>query len=56
MPSKTRPQVVDPDQIANWRRYAKLHTQLYPYLAAALAEYRRTGMPVMRQLGARLPG
>jgi hypothetical protein len=43
--------VLDPDQIGNWRRYAKLHTQLYPYLAQALATYRKTGMPVMRQLG-----
>ena len=38
-----RPQVYDPDQIANWRRYAKLRTQLYPYIAAADAFYRRTG-------------
>jgi alpha-D-xyloside xylohydrolase len=31
-----------------WRRYAKLHTQLLPYLQAADAAYRSTGMPLMR--------
>ncbi len=51
VPSKTRPQVIDDDQIQNWRNYTKLHTQLYPYLTAALATYRATGMPPMRQLG-----
>ncbi len=51
VPSKARPQVIDADQLDNWRRYAKLHTQLYPYLTAALATYRATGMPPMRQLG-----
>jgi alpha-glucosidase (family GH31 glycosyl hydrolase) len=50
VPSKPRPQVLDPDQIDNWRRYAKLHTQLYPYLSAAVDAYRRTGLPVMRSL------
>ena len=50
VPSKPRPQVIDPDQLANWRRYTKLHTQLYPYLTAALRTYRRTGMPPMRHL------
>jgi alpha-glucosidase (family GH31 glycosyl hydrolase) len=51
VPSRPRPQVLDPDQIDNWRRYTKLHTQLYPYLRAALATYRKTGLPIMRQLG-----
>jgi alpha-D-xyloside xylohydrolase len=51
-----RPQVYDPDQIANWRRYTKLRTQLYPYIAAADAFYRRTGMPLMRDLALRFPG
>jgi alpha-glucosidase (family GH31 glycosyl hydrolase) len=48
VPSYTRPQVFDNDIIGTWRRYTKLHTQLYPYLLAADAEYRRTGMPIMR--------
>jgi alpha-glucosidase len=51
-----RPQIFDPDQLPIWRRYAKLRTQLYPYLLAADGEYRRTGMPLMRQLGLVDPG
>ena len=43
LPPKSRPQVTDPDQIDNWRRYTKLHTQLYPYLAGAVDTYRRAG-------------
>jgi hypothetical protein len=42
--------VSDPDQLANWRRYTKLHTQLFPYLSATQHEYARTGIPVMRHL------
>jgi alpha-D-xyloside xylohydrolase len=45
-----RVQVYDPGQIDNWRRYTKLRTQLYPYIAAADATYRRTGLPIMRHL------
>ncbi len=48
VPSYERPQVFDPGILATWRRYTKLHTQLYPYLRAADATYRRTGMPIMR--------
>src|SRR5262245_31922330 len=50
LPAKVRPQIYDDDQIGNWKRYAKLRTQLYPYLAAAVAEYRRTGLPIMRHM------
>jgi alpha-glucosidase (family GH31 glycosyl hydrolase) len=52
----TRPQIFDPAQLPIWRRYAKLRTQLYPYLLAADGEYRRTGMPLMRHLGLVYPG
>jgi hypothetical protein len=45
-----RPQVWEQPTLAIWRRYAKLRTQLYPYLVAADREYRRTGMPIMRHL------
>ena len=38
LPAKDRPQVWDADQIDNWRRYAKLRTSLYPYIAAADAD------------------
>src|SRR4051812_269843 len=56
LPSKPRPQVFDADQIAHWRRYAKLRTQLYPYLEAADADYQRTGLPIMRALELEWPG
>jgi alpha-glucosidase (family GH31 glycosyl hydrolase) len=55
VPAKPRPQVTDDGQLATWRRYAKLRTQLYPYLDASLAEYRRTGMPLMRHLALAAP-
>ena len=55
IPGKPRPQVWDADQIANWRRYTKLRTQLYPYIAAADSFYRRTGAPIMRHLALRWP-
>src|SRR5262249_14859295 len=50
LPPKVRPQIYDDDQIGNWKRYAKLRTQLFPYLDAALAEYRRSGLALMRHL------
>jgi alpha-glucosidase (family GH31 glycosyl hydrolase) len=56
VPSRDRPQVLDSDQIGNWRRYTKLHTQLYPYLAAAARTYRRRGMPIVRHLALAEPG
>jgi alpha-glucosidase (family GH31 glycosyl hydrolase) len=55
VPSYTRPQIWDPDLLPIWRRYAKLHTQLYPYLAAADGDYRATGMPIMRALALQWP-
>ena len=51
-----RPQIHDPEILPLWRRYAKLRTQLYPYLLAADAEYRSTGMPTMRHLALTNPG
>jgi len=55
-PKAQRPQIWEPETLPLWRRYAKLHTQLYPYLTGAVAEYRRTGMPVMRHLSLAYPG
>jgi alpha-glucosidase (family GH31 glycosyl hydrolase) len=55
VPAKDRPQAEDDDQIENWRRYAKLHTRLYPYLQAADRVYRRTGLPIMRHLALAYP-
>jgi sulfoquinovosidase len=48
LPPKSRPQPWDAAHLPVWRRYSKLHTQLYPYIAAAVDEYDETGMPVMR--------
>jgi alpha-glucosidase (family GH31 glycosyl hydrolase) len=53
---RTSESLPDPSLLAVWRRYAKLHTQLYPYLRAADAEYRDTGMPLMRALALTEPG
>jgi alpha-glucosidase (family GH31 glycosyl hydrolase) len=50
IPNYRRPQVEDPAQLDNWRRYTKLRTQLYPYIEAADHEYRRSGLPIMRHL------
>jgi alpha-glucosidase (family GH31 glycosyl hydrolase) len=51
LPGKERrPQIFDPDVLPVWTRYARLRTQLYPYLAAAEAAYDRTGLPLMRHL------
>jgi alpha-glucosidase (family GH31 glycosyl hydrolase) len=50
-----RSQVWSPEVLPIWRRYAKLRTQLYPYIAAASASYRRTGMPIARQLSLVFP-
>ena len=46
--AQDRPQIWERPALAVWRRYAKLRTQLYPYLVATDREYRRTGMPLMR--------
>ena len=51
-----RPQIWDRDVLPVWRRYAKLRTQLLPYVEAADAEYRRTGMPIMRHFALAFPG
>jgi alpha-glucosidase (family GH31 glycosyl hydrolase) len=56
VPDSVRPQVWDPDVLPHWRRWAKLRTQLYPYVAAAAAGYRRTGLPLMRHLALAYPG
>lgn len=52
---KRRAQIFDPEVLPIWRRYTKLRTQLYPYLAAAEAEYDRSGLPIMRDLALTYP-
>lgn len=53
---ENRPQVWKEPTLPVFRRYAKLRTQLYPYLVAADRQYRRTGMPIMRHLALAWPG
>jgi alpha-glucosidase len=48
IPAKSRPQPWDPAHLPVWRKFAKLHTQLYPYIRAAVDVYYATGMPIMR--------
>jgi sulfoquinovosidase len=50
-----RAQIFDPPVLPVWARYAKLRTQLYPYLAAAESEYDRSGLPLMRHLALAYP-
>jgi len=47
-PSYDRPQPWDEDHQPVWRRYSKLHTQLYPYIQAAAENYYATGRPIMQ--------
>ena len=54
IPSYTRPQVFDPEQLPLWRRMTELHHQLNPYLRAADDEHRATGLPIARHLLLRL--
>ena len=49
-PKGERPQPWHDQILGHWRRYAKLRTQLYPYIAAQDAVYRRTGRPLMSHL------
>lgn len=41
---------------ARGAKFAKLHTQLYPYILAADKAYRTTGVPLMRHLALAFPG
>ena len=56
IPDSPRPQVWDEQIAGHWRRWAKLRTQLYPYLSAADGRYRRTGLPIMSHLALAFPG
>ena len=56
IPGYERPQVFDRESLPIWRRYTKLHTQLYPYLRAADAVYRSSGLPIMRHALLTHPG
>jgi alpha-glucosidase (family GH31 glycosyl hydrolase) len=45
-----RAEVWDDDVLPHWRRLSELRTQLFPYIWEAAAEYRRSGVPLMRHL------
>jgi alpha-glucosidase len=50
-----RTQVWDDAVRPVWRKYAKLRTQLFPYIWSAAQEYRATGMPITRHLALAYP-
>ena len=50
-----RSQVWSPAVLPTWRRYAKLRTQLLPYIAAASRAYQRKGLPLTRHLALSYP-
>jgi alpha-glucosidase (family GH31 glycosyl hydrolase) len=56
LPPYDRPQIWEPESIRIWRTYAKLHTQLNPYLRGADAIYRKRGMPIVRGMLLAYPG
>jgi len=49
--STPRAQPWDDDVRPIWRKFAKLRTQLFPYIWDAAQEYRSTGIPMIRHLG-----
>ena len=55
IPSYDRPQVFDPEQLPFWRRMTELHLQLNPYLRAADAAHRASGLPIARHPVLRWP-
>jgi sulfoquinovosidase len=50
-----RSQVWSPEVLPVWRRYAKLRTQLLPYLRVASRAYQRSGLPISRHLALAYP-
>jgi alpha-glucosidase (family GH31 glycosyl hydrolase) len=50
-----RSQVWHPAVLPIWRRYAKLRTQLLPYIQAASRDYQRRGLPLSRHLALTYP-
>lgn len=50
IPPRSRPQIWDPEILPHWRRWARVHLQLVPYLLDAAREYVEAGMPLMRHM------
>lgn len=51
-----RPAVTDKEVAPVWKRYTRLRTMLYPYIAGSQEAYHRTGLPLMRHLALTDPG
>jgi alpha-glucosidase (family GH31 glycosyl hydrolase) len=45
-----KPLVTDPEIAPVWKRYARLRTMLYPYIAGSQDAYASSGLPLMRHL------
>ena len=45
----------DAETLAHYKRWARFHMQLYPYLQASAAEAEATGMPIVRALPLHFP-
>ena len=56
VPAEGAPADLGAGDLPHWSRWARLHTQLHPYLAAATERYGRIGMPVMAHLALAYPG
>lgn len=56
MTSNLGPWDFDEQTLAIYRTFARLHTQLFPYIAAAAHEAARTGMPIIRPMVLAFPG
>ncbi|WP_296605496.1 TIM-barrel domain-containing protein [Nocardioides sp.] len=54
--SGERAQVTDPAVAPVWKRYARLRTMLYPYVAGSQDAYLHRGLPLMRHLALVHPG
>lgn len=46
----TLPELTNPDVAPIWKRYTRLRTMLYPYVAGSQDAYQQHGMPLMRHL------
>ncbi|MDI6909121.1 TIM-barrel domain-containing protein [Nocardioides sp.] len=54
--SGARPNVTDPGVAPVWKRYTRLRTMLYPYIAGSQDAYLQRGLPLMRHLVLAHPG
>ncbi|HSK74212.1 MAG TPA: TIM-barrel domain-containing protein [Pyrinomonadaceae bacterium] len=55
MTSNLGPWDFDEETLSIYRKFAKLHTSLFPYIYEAAHESRRTGMPIIRAMALAFP-